>query len=167
MRTSTKDFARQLNVWRATGEAPDALQEFPCLTILEFSVAAIRFPGRRAHVLLLRKYRPILAQWRKALWNAQTDLGCAPYYAFVARDTGAQHDFALRQVRAWSQFRSRYQRVSGTCRTVRDPGLPTTPGKVEMRGTREVAGEERLFFEDVLGAFCEKTTITPTSERFQ
>lgn len=34
------------------------------------------------------------------LWNAQVDLGCIPYYMFVARNTGAQHFFALPLVRA-------------------------------------------------------------------
>ena len=39
------------------------------------------------------------------MWRRQVDLGCIPYYMFVARDTGAQHYFSVPLVRAWEIFR--------------------------------------------------------------
>lgn len=78
------------------------------------------------------------------MWTRQVQLGCIPYYMFIARDTGAQHYFALPLVRAWRIFREAYSRVSGLGRTVRGPSMSTTPGKVQVLGEATVAGERVL-----------------------
>jgi len=79
-----------------------------------------------------------------AMWQEQVELGCVPYYMFVARDTGAQDYFAVELERAWRIFRNAYQRVSGVARTVRGPSMSAGPGKVQILGVTEVAGE-RVF----------------------
>lgn len=76
------------------------------------------------------------------LWSRQVDLGCIPYYCFVARDTGARHFFEVPLVRCWEIFRSAYRKVSGICRTVRGPSMSDTPGKVHLLGVSEVRGEK-------------------------
>jgi len=78
------------------------------------------------------------------MWQEQVELGCVPYYMFVARDTGAQDYFAVELERAWRIFRNAYQRVSGIARTVRGPSMSAGPGKVQILGVSEVAGE-RVF----------------------
>lgn len=77
-----------------------------------------------------------------AMWQRQVELGCVPYYFFVARDTGAQHYFAVQLERAWRIFRNAYQRVSGIARTVRGPSMSAGPGKVQILGVSEVMGEK-------------------------
>ncbi|MBS4001141.1 MAG: lysine 2,3-aminomutase [Desulfobulbaceae bacterium] len=77
-----------------------------------------------------------------AMWKEQVRQGCIPYYMFVARDTGAQHYFAVTLERAWKIFREAYQNVSGLARTVRGPSMSCTPGKVQILGVVEVAGEK-------------------------
>lgn len=76
------------------------------------------------------------------MWQEQVELGCVPYYFFVARDTGAQDYFAVSLERAWRIFRGAYQRVSGIARTVRGPSMSAGPGKVHIVGVSEVAGEK-------------------------
>jgi KamA family protein len=97
---------------------------------------------------VIRTQSPVLrhinddpAVWAR-MWNAQVDLGCIPYYMFVARDTGAQHYFSVPLERAWEIFRDAYQQVSGLCRTVRGPSMSANPGKVQMLGVAEVKGEK-------------------------
>ncbi|WP_133717161.1 KamA family radical SAM protein [Methylocaldum gracile] len=97
---------------------------------------------------VIRTQSPVLrhinddpALWAR-MWNAQVDLGCVPYYMFLARDTGAQHYFAVPLVRAWEIFREAYQRVSGLGRTVRGPSMSACPGKVQVLGVTEAAGEK-------------------------
>lgn len=76
------------------------------------------------------------------MWRRQVDLGCIPYYMFVARDTGARHFFELPLERCWEIFRKAYRSVSGVCRTVRGPSMSDTPGKVQVLGISEVKGEK-------------------------
>lgn len=76
------------------------------------------------------------------MWSRQVDLGCVPYYMFVARDTGAQQYFGVPLVRAWQVFREAYQKVSGLCRTVRGPSMSADPGKVQVLGVSEIRGEK-------------------------
>lgn len=85
------------------------------------------------------------------MWNRQVDLGCIPYYMFVARDTGAQHYFALPLVRAWQIFRDAYQQVSGLCRTVRGPSMSANPGKIQVLGMTEVRGEKLIELRFIQG----------------
>lgn len=72
------------------------------------------------------------------MWRLQVDNGCIPYYMFLARDTGAQHYFAVPLVEAWQIFRNAYQKVSGVCRTVRGPSMSCIPGKVQILGVSEM-----------------------------
>jgi KamA family protein len=68
----------------------------------------------------------------KALWEEQVQLGCIPYYMFLARDTGAQHYFAVSLDRALNIYREAIFHTIGLCRTVRGPVMSTTNGKVEI-----------------------------------
>jgi KamA family protein len=76
------------------------------------------------------------------MWRLQTQLGCIPYYLFVARDTGAQRYFELPLTRCWEIFREAYASISGLSRTVRGPSMSATPGKVQVLGVSEAAGEQ-------------------------
>ena len=76
------------------------------------------------------------------LWREQVGLGVIPYYMFVERDTGAKRYFEVPLVRCWEVFRQAVQQVSGLGRTVRGPSMSATPGKVEVLGVQEVAGEK-------------------------
>lgn len=106
------------------------------------AVARVRETGAliRTQSPLLRHINDEAGVWSR-LWDEQVDLGMVPYYMFVARDTGAQHYFALPLVRAWEIFRDAYQSVSGLCRTVRGPSMSANPGKVQILGVSEVDGE--------------------------
>jgi len=86
-----------------------------------------------------------------SMWQQQVDLGCVPYYMFVARDTGAQHYFAVTLDRAWHIFRDAYQTVSGIARTVRGPSMSAGPGKVHILGVSEVAGEKVFVLQFIQG----------------
>lgn len=85
------------------------------------------------------------------MWRKQVNMNCIPYYMFVARDTGAQHYFALSLVEAWNVFRKAYQSVSGVCRTVRGPSMSCTPGKVQFLGLSEVNGERVMVLRFLQG----------------
>ena len=74
----------------------------------------------------------------------QVKLGIGPYYMFVERDTGARNYFAVPLERAWQIYREAMQRVSGLARTARGPSMSASPGKVEVQGVTEIAGE-RVF----------------------
>ncbi len=76
------------------------------------------------------------------LWNEQVDLGCVPYYMFIARNTGAQDYFSVPLVKAWEIYQSASKQVSGLCRTARGPSMSTKPGKIQVMGLCEVAGEK-------------------------
>ena len=76
------------------------------------------------------------------MWKLQTQLGCIPYYLFVERDTGAHRYFELPLAECWEIFREAYSRVSGLARTVRGPSMSATPGKVQVLGVSNVAGEK-------------------------
>lgn len=79
--------------------------------------------------------------WRD-MWKEQVRLGMVPYYMFIARDTGAQEFFAVSLERAWEIFREAYAGVSGVGRTVRGPSMSAGPGKIQVLGVTEVAGEK-------------------------
>ena len=85
------------------------------------------------------------------LWKKQTQLGCIPYYMFIARDTGAQHYFGVSLGRAWDLFKSAYQQVSGLSRTVRGPSMSATPGKVQILGVNEIGGEKVFMMQFLQG----------------
>ncbi|MDL2320428.1 lysine 2,3-aminomutase [Alistipes sp. OttesenSCG-928-B03] len=107
------------------------------------AIGRIRATGAqiRTQSPLLRHINDHSRVWAE-MWRRQTDLGCIPYYCFVARDTGAKHFFELPLVRCWDIFRRAYRQVSGICRTVRGPSMSHTPGKVQLLGVAEVRGEK-------------------------
>ena len=76
------------------------------------------------------------------MWQHQVELGCIPYYMFIARDTGAQQYFSVTLDKAWHLFRDAYQLVSGLARTVRGPSMSAGPGKVQVLGISEIMGEQ-------------------------
>ena len=75
-------------------------------------------------------------------WQKQVALGCIPYYMFIARDTGSKAFFEVPLVDAWKLFSKAYSSVSGICRTVRGPSMSAYPGKVAVRGVKEIKGEK-------------------------
>ncbi len=81
--------------------------------------------------------------WAEML-RKQVELGCVPYYMFVARNTGADHYFSLPLVDVWKIFRDAYKSVSGICRTVRGPSMSCLPGKLQILGVNEF-GDEKVF----------------------
>ncbi len=157
---SDKDTAELLDLFRRVGDAglhlafmahfnhPRELEPEP----VRQAVAAVRRTGAE-----IRTQSPLLAHinddpelWRE-MWNRQVDLGCIPYYMFLARDTGAQGYFAVPLVRAWEIFRGAYQRVSGLCRTARGPSMSANPGKVQVLGVSEVMGERVIQLRFIQG----------------
>ena len=97
---------------------------------------------------VIRAQAPLLANinndpdiWAK-MWREQVRLGVIPYYMFVERDTGPRHYFEVPLERCWEVFRGAIEQVSGLARTVRGPSMSATPGKVEVLGVQEVAGEK-------------------------
>ena len=85
------------------------------------------------------------------MWQEQVELGCVPYYMFLARDTGAQHYFAVSLENSWKIFRKAYQRVSGIARTVRGPSMSAGPGKVQVVGISKVAGQKVFVLQFIQG----------------
>jgi len=116
------------------------------------AIARIRETGAeiRTQSPLLRHINDDPQVWAK-LWDRQVDLGCIPYYMFVARDTGAQDYFAVPLVRAWEIFRDAYKQVSGLCRTARGPSMSANPGKVQVQGVAEIKGEKVLVMRFLQG----------------
>jgi KamA family protein len=110
--------------------------------VVRSAIERVRETGAliRTQSPLLRHINDDPSAWAR-LWNEQVDLGCIPYYMFVARNTGAQHYFAVPLVRAWEIFQAAYREVSGLCRTIRGPSMSANPGKVQVLGTAQVAGE--------------------------
>lgn len=76
------------------------------------------------------------------MWRKQVDLGCIPYYMFIARDTGAKRYFEVPLDRCWQIFRKAYRQVSGLCRTVRGPSMSDHAGKIQVLGLQEIKGEK-------------------------
>ena len=76
------------------------------------------------------------------MWNEQVKLGMIPYYMFIARDTGAQHYFAVTLERALKIYQRAFRRVSGIARTARGPSMSAAPGKVHILGINEINGEK-------------------------
>lgn len=106
---------------------------------------------------VIRTQSPILKHindspdiWTEML-KKQVELGCIPYYMFIARNTGAQHYFSIPLVDAWNIFRQAYQSVSGICRTIRGPSMSCFPGKVQILGVAEVKNEKVMVFRMIQG----------------
>ncbi|GGY04709.1 KamA family radical SAM protein [Litchfieldella qijiaojingensis] len=85
------------------------------------------------------------------MWTTQVRLGMIPYYMFVERDTGARHYFEVPLVRAFEIYREAMKRVPGLARTARGPSMSADPGKVEIQGITEVAGEKVFVLRFIQG----------------
>jgi KamA family protein len=107
------------------------------------AIARIRRTGTqiRTQSPLLKNINDKPELW-STMWRKQVDLGCIPYYMFVARDTGAKAYFEIPLDRCWMIFRRAYNKVSGLCRTVRGPSMSDHPGKIQILGVREIGGEK-------------------------
>ncbi|MEM0515234.1 lysine 2,3-aminomutase [Pseudoalteromonas sp. YIC-827] len=115
----------------------------------------LRSPATREAIALIRKtgaqirtQAPLLNNintdpnmWAE-MWKEQTQLGMIPYYMFIERDTGAKRYFELPLYKTWETFREAYKQISGVSRTVRGPSMSAGPGKVEVSGVSEIAGEK-------------------------
>jgi len=77
-----------------------------------------------------------------SMWRVQVNMGMVPYYMFVERDTGARRYFELPLESAWKIYRGATEQVSGLARTARGPVMSAGPGKVEIQGVTEIAGEK-------------------------
>lgn len=110
---------------------------------VQAAIAKIRSTGAQ-----IRTQTPVLKHINNdpkifaEMWRKQVDLGCIPYYMFIARDTGSRHFFELPIENCWRIFREAYSMVSGVCRTVRGPSMSAFPGKVQLLGVSEVKGEK-------------------------
>jgi len=98
--------------------------------------------------VVIRSQAPLLAHinddpvvWER-MWRTQVGLGIIPYYMFVERDTGASCYFEVPLARAYEVYNQAVRRVSGLARTVRGPSMSAGPGKVEILGITETAGEQ-------------------------
>jgi len=113
--------------------------------ICEQAIGRIRATGAqiRSQGPLLNHINDEPDAWAR-MWRTQVRLGIVPYYMFVERDTGAHAYFKLPLVRAWEIYREAIQQVSGLSRTARGPSMSAGPGKVEVQGVTEIAGE-RVF----------------------
>lgn len=107
------------------------------------AITRIRNTGAqiRTQSPLLRNINDKPELWSE-MWRKQVDLGCIPYYMFIARDTGAKHYFELPLDKCWQIFRRAYRKVSGLCRTVRGPSMSDHAGKIQVLGVQEVRGEK-------------------------
>ena len=94
----------------------------------------------RCQAPLIRGVNDSAAEWA-VLWRRLTALGAVPYYMFIERDTGPQDYFAVPLARAYELFREAYAQISGLARTVRGPIMSATPGKVQIDGVAEIAGQ--------------------------
>ncbi len=107
------------------------------------AIARIRNTGAqiRTQSPLLRHINDDPALWAE-MWRKQVDLGCIPYYMFIARDTGSKAFFEIPLDKCWAIFKKAYSQVSGVCRTVRGPSMSHSPGKIQLMGVAEVKGEK-------------------------
>lgn len=134
--------------------------------IVKTAINRIRETGAeiRTQVPLLHHINDAPDLWAD-MWTEQVRLGCVPYYMFIARDTGAQHYFAIPLVRAWHIFRQAYQRVSGIARTVRGPVMSASPGKIQVLGVKRVHGE-RVFVLRMIQGRNHDWVLRPFFARF-
>ncbi|WP_455211686.1 KamA family radical SAM protein [Kaarinaea lacus] len=106
---------------------------------------------------IIRSQGPLLAHinndadvWAR-LWKTQVNRGIVPYYMFVERDTGAKRYFEVPLAKAWNIYRDAMQKVSGLARTARGPSMSAGPGKVEIQGVSEIAGQKVFVLRFIQG----------------
>lgn len=121
-------------------------------TICQTAIRRIRNTGAviRSQAPLLRHINDDPEAWSR-MWDSQVSQGIVPYYMFVERDTGARRYFEVPLERAYAIYSKAIQQVSGLARTARGPTMSAGPGKVEIQGTAEIAGE-RVFVLRLLQA---------------
>jgi len=126
---------------------------------VELSTEAVRKAIKRilSTGVQIRTQSPVLRHindkpelWSE-MWRKQVDLGCIPYYMFIARDTGAKEYFELPLEKCWETFRKAYRNVSGLCRTVRGPSMSDHAGKIQVLGVQEVRGEKVFVLRFIQG----------------
>ena len=134
VREAGKNIAFQAHFNHPTELSTDAVKE---------AIKRIKSTGAqiRTQSPLLDKINNSPEVWAD-MWKKQVDLGCIPYYMFIARDTGSKAFFEVPLDKAWEVFRKAYSSVSGVCRTVRGPSMSAFPGKVIITGVTEVKGEK-------------------------
>lgn len=120
--------------------------------IVKEAIKKIRSTGAqiRTQSPILRHINDDSEIWAE-MWKTQVQLGCIPYYMFVVRDTGAQHYFGIPLIEAQKIFRDAYKKVTGLARTVRGPSMSATPGKVQILGITEYAGEKLMVLRFLQG----------------
>jgi KamA family protein len=126
---------------------------------VELSTQEVRTAIRRINTTgaVIRTQSPILrginddARTWSEMWREQVRLGLVPYYAFLVRDTGAQHYFGVPLVRAHDIFSRALREVSGLARTVRGPSMSAHPGKIQILGPVEVNGRRYLTLQFLQG----------------
>ncbi len=109
------------------------------------AIEAVRATGAeiRTQSPIMRNINDSPGAWA-SMWRQQVQLGCIPYYMFLARDTGAQQYFRIPLVKAWEIYREAYSQVSGLARTVRGPSMSCDPGKVRVLGPVDVDGRKLI-----------------------
>ncbi len=125
------------------------------------AISRIRSTGAniRTQAPLMRHINDDADLWQQ-MWKKQVRLGMIPYYMFLARDTGAQHYFAVPLAKAYRIFKSAFQRVSGTARTVRGPSMSCDIGKVHVLGISEQNGK-KVFVLQLLQARDPDAVVEP------
>jgi KamA family protein len=120
--------------------------------IVKEAIRRIRSTGAqiRTQSPLLRNINDEAGVWAD-MWKKQVQLGCVPYYMFIARNTGAHRYFGVPLVKAWEIYRHAYQQVSGVARTVRGPSMSAFPGKVQVIGVSEINGEKVIVLQMLQG----------------
>lgn len=120
--------------------------------MVQAAISRIRGVGAQ-----IRTQSPLLANinndpdlWAR-MWQNQVELGCIPYYMFVARNTGANRYFSVPLARAGQVYKAAISQVSGLARTVRGPSMSANPGKVQMVGVSTVAGEKVFVLQMLQG----------------
>lgn len=120
--------------------------------MVQEAIRRIRETGAviRTQAPLLRHINDDPKVWTE-MWRRQVKLGLIPYYMFVERDTGARKYFEVPLARAWEIYRQAMQGVSGLARTARGPSMSAGPGKVEIQGVVEIAGEKVFVLRFIQG----------------
>lgn len=116
------------------------------------AITRIRSTGAqiRTQSPMLRHINDRSEIWAR-MWQMQVELGCIPYYMFVARETGAKHFFELPIEKCQDIFRCAYQKVSGIARTARGPSMSCYYGKVQILGVEEIDGKKVFVMRFIQG----------------
>ncbi|MEL6931101.1 MAG: lysine 2,3-aminomutase, partial [Cyanobacteria bacterium J06600_6] len=111
--------------------------------IVERAIKRILSTGTqvRTQAPIMRGINDSSEAWTQ-LWQKQMNLGCIPYYMFVARDTGARQYFEVSLFKAWKIYQQAIQTISGLGRVVRGPIMSALPGKILVHGVSDTPLEK-------------------------